>query len=177
MRKYAVTLGTAEAVEVEVQELPAEAGDAAGTRRVRVVAGGVEKVLDLRAAGPVRYTWIDGVRVVNSEVEPKGDKLTVTVRGDGFAATVADARAVKIPAVGRGNRAAGPLVMRAPMPGRVVKLLAKVGDEVKAGRGLLVVEAMKMENELRAPRDGRVQEIRVSEGTAVESGQDLFVLE
>jgi hypothetical protein len=83
-------------------------------RRVKVVTGGVERVLDLRAAGPVRYTWVDGARVVNAEVEPKGDKLTVTVRGDGFAATVADARAVKISSVGRGNRAAGPLVMRAP---------------------------------------------------------------
>src|SRR5437870_5741485 len=100
MRKYAVTLGAAEPVEVEVQELPAGPGDAAGTRRVRVLAGGVERVLDLRAAGPVRYTWVEGARVVNAEVEPKADKLIVTVRGDGFAATVADAQAVKIPMVG-----------------------------------------------------------------------------
>jgi biotin carboxyl carrier protein len=176
MRKYAVTLAGGGGVEVEVQELPGEAGDPAGTRRVRVVAGGIERVLDLRAAGPARYTWVDGHRVVNAEVEPKGDKLTVNVAGQAFSATVADARVVKIPVVGPANRAAGPLVMRAPMPGRVVKVLAQVGDEVKAGRGLLVVEAMKMENELRSPRDGRLQEIRVTEGAAVEAGQDLLVL-
>jgi biotin carboxyl carrier protein len=177
MRRYAVTLGAGEPIEVEIQDVPADAGDPSGTRKVRVISGGIERVLDLRAEGPVRYTWVDDYRVVNAEVEAKATKLAVAVRGETFLAEVADARVVKIPVVGRGDRAAGPLIMRAPMPGRVVKLLARVGDEVKAGRGLLVVEAMKMENELRAPRDGRVHEIRVSEGAAVEAGQDLFVLE
>ena len=65
----------------------------------------------------------------------------------------------------------------APMPGKVVKLLVKAGDEVKARQGLVVVEAMKMENELRSPKDGRVTEIAVSEGTSVEAGRLLVVVE
>jgi biotin carboxyl carrier protein len=58
-----------------------------------------------------------------------------------------------------------------------VKILARPGDVVKAGAGVVVVEAMKMENELRAPRDATVKELRVSEGAAVEAGQELALLD
>lgn len=66
--------------------------------------------------------------------------------------------------------------LRAAMPGKVVKLLVQLGDTVKSGQGLLVIEAMKMENELRAPTDGKVATIAVREGQAVESGQPLVTL-
>jgi biotin carboxyl carrier protein len=62
------------------------------------------------------------------------------------------------------------------MPGRVVKVLVAVGDAVAARQGLVVVEAMKMENELRAPRAGRVSEVRVREGAPVEANTVLIVL-
>ncbi len=65
----------------------------------------------------------------------------------------------------------------APMPGRVVKVLVKPGDTVSARQGLVVVEAMKMENELRSPKDGRVTEVRVAEGAAVEAGRVLVIVE
>ncbi len=65
----------------------------------------------------------------------------------------------------------------APMPGKVVKVLVAVGDEVKARQGLVVVEAMKMENELRSPKDGRVKDVRVEQGTSVEAGRVLVVVE
>ncbi len=64
-----------------------------------------------------------------------------------------------------------------PMPGKVVRVLVKAGDEVKARQGLVVVEAMKMENELRAARDGRVREVAVTEGQSVEAGTVLMVVE
>jgi pyruvate carboxylase subunit B len=63
------------------------------------------------------------------------------------------------------------------MPGKVVKVLVQAGDAVKAGQGVIVVEAMKMENELRAPRDGVVKSVSAREGQAVESGQTLAVLD
>jgi glutaconyl-CoA/methylmalonyl-CoA decarboxylase subunit gamma len=63
------------------------------------------------------------------------------------------------------------------MPGKVVRVLVAVGDEVHAGQGLVVVEAMKMENEIGAPRPGRVKEVAVVPGTTVESGAKLVVLE
>ncbi len=64
-----------------------------------------------------------------------------------------------------------------PMPGKIVRVLVKTGDPVKAKQGLVVVEAMKMENELRAARDGRVREILVAEGQSVEAGAVLLVVE
>ena len=64
-----------------------------------------------------------------------------------------------------------------PMPGKVVRVLVKPGDPVKAKQGLVVVEAMKMENELRAARDGRVREVSASEGQSVEAGTVLLVVE
>ena len=84
---------------------------------------------------------------------------------------------------GRYGRGAGPAQavgtqqVLAPMPGKVVKVLVKVGDEVKARQGLIVVEAMKMENELRSPKDGRVVEVAASEGMSVEAGRLLVVVE
>ena len=63
------------------------------------------------------------------------------------------------------------------MPGRVVKVLVKAGDRVTARQGLVVVEAMKMENELRAPGDAIVRDVRASEGASVEAGTVLVVLE
>lgn len=64
----------------------------------------------------------------------------------------------------------------APMPGKVVKLLVKPGDQVTARQGVIVVEAMKMENELRAGRDGVVREVLVAEGASVDAGTPLLVI-
>jgi biotin carboxyl carrier protein len=65
----------------------------------------------------------------------------------------------------------------APMPGRVLRVLVKAGDTVTARQGLVVVEAMKMENELTSPKDGRVKEVGVSDGQSVEVGRLLVVVE
>jgi biotin carboxyl carrier protein len=63
------------------------------------------------------------------------------------------------------------------MPGRVVKILVAPGDAVTARQPVIVVEAMKMENELRSPKAGRVRDIPVSEGASVEGGRVLVVIE
>jgi biotin carboxyl carrier protein len=65
----------------------------------------------------------------------------------------------------------------APMPGRVVRILAAEGDDVSAGQAVVVIEAMKMENELRAPRAGRIKQVTVAEGSSVEGGRVLVVME
>ena len=85
--------------------------------------------------------------------------------------------------VQRGRRGSGEVdpgtarrTIVAPMPGRIVKVLVKPGEAVSARQPLVVVEAMKMENELRAPRDGVVAEIRVAEGASVEANTVLLVL-
>jgi biotin carboxyl carrier protein len=72
--------------------------------------------------------------------------------------------------------ATGPARVIAPMPGKVVRVLVGTGQDVAAGAGLVVVDAMKMENELRAPRAGRVLELPAREGQAVEAGALLAVV-
>ena len=78
---------------------------------------------------------------------------------------------------GAGGTGSGPQRVTAPMPGKIVRVLVTAGDEVKARQGLVVVEAMKMENELRAARDGRVREVPAAEGQSVEAGAVLVIVE
>ena len=84
---------------------------------------------------------------------------------------------VPLGASGGQSGAEGPQQVTAPMPGKIVKLLVKPGDRVEPRQGLVVVEAMKMENELRARAAGTVAEVRAVEGTTVEAGAILVILE
>ena len=77
----------------------------------------------------------------------------------------------------QGSSEAGPRRIAAPMPGKIVKVLVKQGDTVEARQGVVIVEAMKMENELRSPKAGTVSEVRVKEGDSVEAGAILVVVE
>jgi biotin carboxyl carrier protein len=72
---------------------------------------------------------------------------------------------------------ASPLPVRASMPGRIVRLLVEKGEVVAAHQGVIVVEAMKMQNELKSPKNGRVAEIRVSPGDTVAAGDILAIIE
>ncbi len=68
-------------------------------------------------------------------------------------------------------------VIKAPMPGLIVKLLAEENEEIEKGQGIMVMEAMKMENEIKAPMGGTLTKIKVATGDAVEKGQVLFEIE
>lgn len=78
---------------------------------------------------------------------------------------------------GAGAGAEGPRPVKAPMPGRVVRVLVAVGDQVEAGQGVVVIEAMKMQNELKSPKAGRVARIGAGVGDTVGSGDVLVVVE
>ncbi|HRI48913.1 MAG TPA: biotin/lipoyl-binding protein [Pseudomonadota bacterium] len=157
----------------------------------RVVIDGVETLVSARkveaAGAAASYSLIQAgpgqagtQRMV--DVDPLGaagavsDDLRVTVNGgEPLFVQVHDLRDRLIAGDEQGGGgAAGEL--RAAMPGKVVKLLSKAGDTVKAGQSLLVIEAMKMENELRSPSAGRITEIAVREGQTVEAGQLLVAL-
>ena len=75
-----------------------------------------------------------------------------------------------------GARASGRAEVKAPMPGKVVKILASAGDSVTSGQGVLLFEAMKMQNEIRSPQDGVLAEISVEEGQPIEARERLFVV-
>ncbi len=77
----------------------------------------------------------------------------------------------------RHARTDGPVALKASMPGRVVRLLVEKGAAVTANQGVLVVEAMKMQNEIKSPREGRVAELRVAAGDTVAAGDVLAIIE
>ena len=111
---------------------------------------------------------------VRVQPEPDG-RLHVQTCGEEFPVEILD------PRVWRGKRggvleAEGRQQVTAPMPGKIVRLLVAAGDTVEAGQGLLVVEAMKMQNEIRAPKSGTVERIFVSEGQPVTAGHALAIV-
>src|SRR5579862_4035308 len=71
----------------------------------------------------------------------------------------------------------GPQKIKAPMPGKIVRVLVAENDEVKAGQGVIVMEAMKMQNEMKSPKDGKIQKILIAEGSAVNAGDTLAIIE
>jgi biotin carboxyl carrier protein len=102
----------------------------------------------------------------------------VYVNGQPVPVSIVDPRARLARTVGVASAAAiGPRSIVSPMPGRIVKVLVKAGETVAAHQGLVVVEAMKMENEIRAPRAGRVTEVTVVDGMSVEANAVLVTLE
>ena len=140
---------------------------------------------------------IDGVSREIDAVAVEDDTLSLIVPGGGAshevgfcdgllpAETIVYLHTGTLPAVVNGRRsrrgaqfsATGEQRIVAPMPGRVLRVLAAPGDEVAARQPLVVVEAMKMENELSSPRAGRVKEVMVTAGTSVEAGRLLAVVE
>jgi biotin carboxyl carrier protein len=88
---------------------------------------------------------------------------------------VFDPRALR--ARGRGHSAQGRQSVAASMPGKVIRVLVSAGDKVEAGQGLVVVEAMKMQNEMKSPKAGRIVEVKTKTGAAVAAGDVLVVVE
>ena len=157
--RKAVTLGADGVRYEDAAPLDAELSDIEGSPiRMLKIGTRVYRVVVQRRQGRGRYTlWIDGYRF---EAEAL-DERTRAIRDLSAAST----------------GPVGPAPVRAPMPGLVVRVNVKVGDAVQAGQGLVVMEAMKMENELRATAAGTVRSVEVTPGTAVEKGALLVGLE
>jgi biotin carboxyl carrier protein len=126
---------------------------------------------------PGLYSILLGARSYQARVSraastPEAHEYNVRLGSEHYQVTIRDPRARR-----RGSNvgsSAGPLQITAPMPGKVVKVLVREGEEVTAGQGVLVIEAMKMQNELRAPRAGCVERIHAAEGAGVETGALLL---
>jgi biotin carboxyl carrier protein len=146
----------------------------------RVIVEGVSLVASLDAVDgtPVRLLKVGDTvhRVVARRTGARG-AWRVGVDGWQFETEALDERTRAIRDLAVTQRAAqGPAPLLAPMPGLVVRVLVEVGAEVVAGQGLVVVEAMKMENELRATAPGRITAVHAVAGTAVEKGTVLVEL-
>jgi biotin carboxyl carrier protein len=106
------------------------------------------------------------------------DRWHVLMRGRLYSAEVVDEREMRLrAAAGQAQDESGPFILKAPMPGLVVKVPVKPGDQVAKGDVLVILESMKMQNELKAPRDGIISTVDVNTGDSVEQKQALISLE
>ena len=148
----------------------------------RVVIDDVARMVDAAAVDGSTFSLIclaDGRSSQEVGLSPTGlpGEIAVHMPTGVASVRVLTGRASRFGRGAGAGQAAGTQQVMAPMPGKVVKVLVAAGDEVKARQGLVVVEAMKMENELRSPKDGRVAEVLVAEGASVEAGRPLVVVE
>jgi biotin carboxyl carrier protein len=164
--RYFVTFPQAESpVEVDVRELP--------SGQLEVLLAGQPVDVDLVAVRGALSLRVDG-RVVDLTTEGTPPDIGVVASGHRSYLRVESARQrAAAAAASHGTRIKEDLV-RSPMPGRVVRVLVAAGDMVEPGQPLVVIEAMKMENELRAKHGGQVAEILVAAGAAVEGNAKLI---
>ena len=142
--------------------------------RFTVVVDGRPIEVDVADAGPHIASLLVEGRSHEAALERRERGFRVGLRGRVIEVELAEA--VRGAAAPR-RVSGGPARVQAPMPGKLLRVLVSAGEDVGAGQGLVVMEAMKMENEIRAPRAGRVKEAPVREGQAVETGALLVLLE
>jgi biotin carboxyl carrier protein len=164
--------------------------------QLQAPSGKQTRVVDLERNGDVWRVFLDGQPVQADALEVAPHTISILLEGRSytlqitqlsagvlklqtplqeFTAEVADPRAWR----GRTHGALqleGRQQIAAPMPGKVVRVLVHVGDQVEAGQGLLVVEAMKMQNEIRSPKAGIIERLLAKEGQPVNAGEVLCVV-
>jgi biotin carboxyl carrier protein len=144
-------------------------------RRITGTLDGHPVEADALEVSPGVYSILLDGAAFEVQVEASAAGLTVTAGGRRMPARVVDPRQWQ----GRRGAAAeaeGRQQVLAPMPGKVVRILVAQGEKVDAGRGLLVVEAMKMQNEIRSPKTGTVERLAVEKGQAVNAGDVLAIV-
>ena len=146
-----------------------------------VISGGKRRTVDASWIDAVTLSLIEEGRSHEIRIHARSENGAVGVEVGGviYEASVEKRGRARLSDSGAAKRAADSVAsvsIKAPMPGRVVRVLVGVGDRVSARQGVVVVEAMKMENELRSPRGGIVKEIAAAPGAVVESGALLLVI-
>lgn len=132
--------------------------------------------LDVALVGPETISLIYKGKSFELRRASSSDGVRIWVNGESYPVEVSDPRSFR----GRQKRSdseAGPRKLIAPMPGKVVRILVSDTSEVEAGQGMMVIEAMKMQNEIKSPKKGRVQKIVVQSGASVNAGDLLAIVE
>jgi len=161
--------GAKDSVPVDIEDL--------GDGTFALTLGGRRHTVDARVLEHGAVSLLVDARSYDVELDESGDEVQVLVDSEVVTVDVADERAVSLRAGAAGFSVSGKVVLTAPMPGKVVRVLVAPGAEVTEGQGLVVVEAMKMENELKAPKAGKVLEVTAVEAATVENGTKLVVIE
>ena len=139
------------------------------------VGSGEEKVAHMIQVEPGLFSVLAGGSSYEARAETGEDCAWITIQGRRFRVAITDPRrwsTKKASAHGHDREN-----ISAPMPGKIVRVLVKPGDRVESGQGILVVEAMKMQNEMKAHRAGRVAALPVREGETVSAGAILATIE
>lgn len=153
----------------------------AGERAI-VVVDGRDYDLEVRELARGEYLLVKGSTVFKCRVEVKHDRTSpgelfeVVVRGRDYDVSVIDPRRLRS-TQSAGTHHAGAAEIVSPMPGKIVRVLVEAGAQVEVGAGIVVVEAMKMQNEMKAPKAGVVVSINTEEGATVNAGDVLAVIE
>jgi len=158
---------------------------------------GTESVVEFKRSGDIVKAEIDGrlyeVEVSNPEpgvhlIKNNGriyeafaanigaDRSHISISGNDLEISVSDPRRLRSKDISAGGHE-GIAEIKTAMPGKIVRVLVKVGDEVETNDGVIVVEAMKMQNELKSPKNGTIREIRFAEGSTVSAGDILISIE
>jgi biotin carboxyl carrier protein len=154
---------------VEIEEI--------GKSLYRVAVDGSEFVVDGKKTGLANYSLIVDNRSFEVDVDISEDEYRVLVDGRSYHINLLDERRMRVGGLQAGIELQGRQKVSVPMPGKVIAVLVSEGDKVERGQGLVIVEAMKMENEVRSPINGEVKEVRVKTGDALEAGTVLAVIE
>ncbi len=129
---------------------------------------------DVAEIGGGIYSFLACGRSIEVRVDSSGSILRISAGGREFVASVRDPRRFR-----KGSGAVlseGRQQITASMPGKVIRVLVQAGEKVKAGQGIVVVEAMKMQNEVKSPKAGSIEKLFVTEGQAVNAGDALAVV-
>jgi biotin carboxyl carrier protein len=124
---------------------------------------------------PGIYSIIVDGESIEVRVEGSSSALRLIANGKEFLATIEDPRALKKDRAGAAE-AHGRQNVVAPMAGKIIRALVRSGDQVQSGQGLMIVEAMKMQNEIRSPKSGKVERLAVIEGQTVSPGEVVAVV-
>lgn len=134
-----------------------------------------ERSAELAEVEPGVYSVLLEGRSYEARAEPGEDCAWITIRGRRFRVAITDPRRWSRKSAGAPGQERENVI--APMPGKIVRLLVKPGESIQAGQGIVVVEAMKMQNEMKTRRAGRVAAIPVSVGDTVAAGAVLATIE
>jgi len=143
--------------------------------RLRCTIDGVPQEADAVTIAPGVYSILIDGESFETRVEPGGRGLRLILGDSEWHAEVRDPREWRRNRSGAAE-AEGRQQVLAPMPGKIVRVLVGAGDAVEAKQGLLVVEAMKMQNEIRSPKSGIVERLMVTEGQTVNAGEVLAII-
>ncbi|MDB5108533.1 MAG: acetyl-CoA carboxylase biotin carboxyl carrier protein subunit [Candidatus Binatus sp.] len=166
--RYVATVEGAEH-EIEIEEL--------STDSFAIRFGENRFEANLRKVGPVSFSVLLDNRSYDFDVVRDGDETVVASRLGSTRLTLIDPSRRLARGTEKRREVTGRAQIKAAMPGRVVNVLVTVGDEVAANQGIVIVEAMKMENEVKSPKAGKVVEVKVAAGQTVEKGELMMVIE